>query len=102
MGGIAMATFVVLGCFTDQGIRSVKDTAKRAEAFKEMARKMGVTVKDVYWTLGQFDIVAVCDAPDDATASALAFSVGAQGNVRTQTLPAISQAEIGTVLSKVA
>jgi uncharacterized protein with GYD domain len=97
-----MATFVVLGCFTDQGIRNVKDTAKRAEAFKEMAKKMGVTVKDVYWTLGQFDIVAVCDAPDDASASALAFSVGAQGNVRTQTLPAISQAEIGTVLSKMA
>jgi uncharacterized protein with GYD domain len=55
-----------------------------------------------YWTLGQFDIVAVCDAPNDATASALAFTVGALGNVRTQTLRAISQAEIGTVLSKMA
>src|SRR5262245_34521594 len=97
-----MPTFIVLSCFTDQGIRSVKDTAKRAGAFKEMAGRMGVTVKDVYWTLGQFDIVAVCDAPDDATASALAFSVGAKGNIRTQTLPAISQAEIGTVLGKMA
>jgi len=97
-----MATFVVLGCFTDQGMRNAKETSKRADAFKEMARKIGVTVKDVYWTLGQFDIVAVCEAPDDATASALAFSVGALGNVRTQTLRAFSQAEIGTILGKMA
>jgi uncharacterized protein with GYD domain len=95
-----MATFVVLGCFTDQGVRGAKDTAKRADAFKEMARKMGVTVKDVYWTLGQFDIVAICDAPDDQTASALAFSVGALGNVRTQALRAFSQSEMGAILGK--
>jgi uncharacterized protein with GYD domain len=95
-----MATFVVLGCFTDQGVRNAKDTTRRAEAFKEMARKIGVTVKDVYWTLGQFDVVAICEAPDDATASALAFSVGALGNVRTQTLRAFSQSEIGAILGK--
>jgi uncharacterized protein with GYD domain len=65
-----------------------------------MARKIGVTVKDVYWTLGQFDVVAICEAPDDATASALAFSVGALGNVRTQTLRAFSQSEIGAILGK--
>ena len=95
-----MATFIVLGCFTDQGARTIKESPKRAEAFKEIAKKTGVTVKDLYWTLGQFDIVAVCDAPDDQTASALAFSIGALGNVRTQTLRAFSQADIGSVLSK--
>jgi uncharacterized protein with GYD domain len=95
-----MATFVVLGCFTDQGIRSVKDTAKRAEAFQQTAKKIGATVKDVYWTLGQYDFVAVCDAPDDAAASALVYSLAARGNVRTQTLRAFSQAEIGAVLGK--
>lgn len=95
-----MATFVVLGCFTDQGIRSVKDTAKRAEAFQQKAKKAGATVKDVYWTLGQYDVVAVCDAPDDRTASALAYSLAAQGNVRTETLRAFSQAEIGAILGK--
>jgi len=46
-----MATFVVLAGFTDQGIRNVKETVGRAEAFKEMAKKSGVTVKDLYWTL---------------------------------------------------
>jgi uncharacterized protein with GYD domain len=97
-----MATFVVLGCFTDQGIRSVKDTAKRAEAFQKAAKKIGATVKDVYWTLGQFDVVAVCDAPDDATASALVYSLASAGNVRTQTLRAFSQAEIGAILGKMA
>jgi uncharacterized protein with GYD domain len=95
-----MATFVVLGCFTDQGIRSVKDTAKRAEAFQQTAKKIGATVKDVYWTLGQYDVVAVCDAPDDATASALVYSLASLGNVRTQTLRAFSQAEIGAILGK--
>lgn len=95
-----MATFVVLGRFTDQGIRSVKDTAKRAEAFQQTAKKIGATVKDVYWTLGQYDFVAVCDAPDDAAASALVYSLAARGNVRTRTLRAFSQAEIGAVLGK--
>jgi len=95
-----MATFIVLGCFTDQGVRAIKDSPKRADAFKEMAKRIGVTVKDVNWTLGQFDIVAVCEAPDDATASALAFSVGALGNVRTQTLRAFTQADIGGIMGK--
>jgi uncharacterized protein with GYD domain len=97
-----MATFVVLGCFTDQGIRNAKETTKRADAFKEMARKVGVTVKDVYWTLGQFDIVAICEAPDDQTAQGLALSIGGMGNVRTQTLRAFSQAEMGGILAKMA
>jgi uncharacterized protein with GYD domain len=95
-----MATFVVLGCFTDQGMRNVKDSPRRAEAFKEKASKIGATVKDVYWTLGQFDVVAICDAPDDATASALVYSLASLGNVRTQTLRAFSQAEIAAILGK--
>lgn len=95
-----MATFLVLSCFTDQGIRSIKDTAQRAEAFKETASKIGVTFKDIYWTLGPYDVVAVCDAPDDETASALVYSLVSMGNVRTQTLRAFSQAEIGAILGK--
>jgi uncharacterized protein with GYD domain len=97
-----MATFIVLGCFTDQGIRGVRDTAKRAEAFQQKAKKVGATIKDIYWTLGQYDVVAVCNAPDDATASALVYSLAAQGNVRTETLRAFSQAEIGGILAKIA
>ena len=95
-----MATFVVLVSFTDQGIRNVKDTRKRAEAFKEMANKAGATVKDIYWTLGQYDVVTILDAPDVATVTALNLSVGALGSVRTQTLAAFSANEIGDILAK--
>ena len=81
-----MATFVVLAGFTDQGIRNVKETISRAEAFKQMAKTSGITVKDLYWTLGQYDVVAVCEAPDDETATAFSLSVTARGNIRSQTL----------------
>jgi neutral trehalase len=58
-GDLIMATYIVLGNFTDQGIQSVKETTKRAEVFNEMARKAGVKVKEVYWTLGQFDLATI-------------------------------------------
>ena len=97
-----MATYVLLASFTDQGIRNVKDTTKRAEAFRELAKKAGATVKDLYWTLGQYDVVTILEAPDAASVTALGLSVGALGNVRTQTLPAFSVAEMGTILKKMA
>ena len=65
-----MPTYIMLGQFTDQGIRNVKETTKRAEALKEMAKKVGATVKEVYWTLGPYDVVSVVDAPDDMSATA--------------------------------
>ena len=85
-----MAKFVVLAGFTDQGIRNVKETVSRAEAFKEMAKKSGVTVKDMYWTLGRYDVIAICEAPDDEAATALSLSVCSRGNVRSETLRAFS------------
>ena len=97
-----MATYIVLGQFTDQGIRNVKDTPKRADALKEMAKKAGATVKDVYWTLGQYDVVTVIDAPDDASLTALLLSVGALGNVRTQALRAFASDEMSRILKKMA
>ena len=97
-----MATYVLLVSFTDQGIRNVKDTTKRADAFRELAKKAGATVKDLYWTLGQYDVVTILEAPDAATVTAVGLSVGALGNVRTQTLPAFSAAEMGTILKKMA
>ena len=93
-------TFVVLATFTDQGIRDVKETTRRADHFKEMAKKVGVTVKDLYWTLGPYDIVTILEAPDDESVTALSLSVAARGNVRTQSLRAFSQADMGAVLGK--
>jgi uncharacterized protein with GYD domain len=86
-----MATYIMLASFTDQGIRKVKDSPKRADAFKNMAKKCGATVKDVFWTLGEYDVVAIVEAPDDISMTALGLSSGALGNVRTQTLRAFQQ-----------
>jgi uncharacterized protein with GYD domain len=95
-----MATFIVLSSFTEQGIRNVKETVNRAEAFKEMAKKRGATVKDMYWTLGSHDTVVVFEAPDDETAAALVMSVSSLGNVRSETLRAFSVDEMKKTLGK--
>jgi uncharacterized protein with GYD domain len=95
-----MATYIVLGNFTDQGIRNVKDTVKRAETLRQMAKKCGATVKDVYWTLGAFDTLSIIEAPDEAAITALGLSVGTSGNLRTQTLRAFSADEIAQVLTR--
>ena len=95
-----MATYIALSNFTDQGVRNVKDSTKRADAVKEAARKFGAQMTQIYWTLGQYDLVAVIEAPDDASATAFALSIGAAGNIRTQTLKAFSKAEMDGILGK--
>ena len=97
-----MATYIMLGQFTDQGIRSVKDTTKRVEIVKEMGKKVGATVKEVYWTMGQYDVATIVDAPDDASMTAFLLSVAALGNVRTQSLRAFSAEEMGRILGRLA
>src|SRR5262245_15122069 len=97
---MAMPTYIVLGNFTDQGVRHVKDTAKRAAAVREMAKKLGVTVKELFWTLGEYDIAAIFDAPDEASMTTLGLSIGALGNVRTQTLRAFTADEINQILTR--
>jgi uncharacterized protein with GYD domain len=101
-GGLTMATYIVLGQFTDQGIKNVKDTTKRAQTLKDMAKKFNATVTEVYWTLGQFDVAAIVDAQDDVSMNALLLSVGTLGNVRTQTLRAFSADEMGQILGRMA
>jgi uncharacterized protein with GYD domain len=96
-----MATYIVLINFTDQGIRNVKDTIKRAEAFKEMAGKFGIGVKDLCWTLGQYDVVATIEGPDDLSATAFNLALSAMGNVRTQTMRAFGAAEMKQILDKI-
>ena len=96
-----MATYVTLINFTDQGVRNVKDTANRASAYKDLATRLGCTVKENYWTQGQYDVVSIVDAPDDLTMTALAMSVGKLGYIRTQTLRAFSVEELAPIMEKV-
>jgi uncharacterized protein with GYD domain len=95
-----MATYIVLANFTDQGIRNVKDSPKRADAYKAMAKKLGVTVREIYWTLGHYDLVIVLDAPDAASVTAVGLATASLGNVRTETLTAFSAEEFGRVIGK--
>ena len=70
-----MPTYIVLGSFTEQGLRNITDSPKRAAAVSDMAKKAGASLKDTYWTLGQYDFVAIFEAPDDVTMSALLYSL---------------------------
>ena len=96
-----MAWYVVLANFTDQGIRAIKDTSKRAKAFRETAGAMHVKIKDIYWTLGRHDVVLTIEAPDDETVAALMMKVGALGNLTSQTLRAFTEPEITAIVSRV-
>lgn len=96
-----MATYVMLANFTEQGIRNVKDSVKRAEAFKETAKAAGVTLKEIYWTLGNYDIVVTAEAKDEAAVTALGLTLAKAGNVRTQTLRAFGPGEMSEILGKV-
>jgi uncharacterized protein with GYD domain len=95
-----MATYLVLVNFTEQGIRAVKDTTKRAQALQDTAKKVGATVKATFWTLGQYDAFCIVEAPDEASITAFGLSVGALGNVRTQTLRAFTAEEMTKILGK--
>jgi uncharacterized protein with GYD domain len=95
-----MVTYVVLATFTDQGVKNAKESPKRAEAFKQMAKTFGVTVKDIFWTQGRYDIVTVVEAPDELSATALNLSLSALGNIRTESLRAFSAAEMTAIIAK--
>lgn len=96
-----MAHYVVLAQFTDQGIRAVKDTTKRAKAFREMATKMGSSIRDIYWTMGRYDVVLTMEAPNDETAAAVLAKAGSLGNLKSQTLRAFTEKEMDSILSKI-
>ena len=97
-----MPTYICLMNFTDQGVRSVKETTKRAEAFKAAAQKVGVTIKETYWTLGRYDLVSIVEASNEETATAMCLSLCSLGNVRTETLRGFSAEEMSRVLAKMA
>ncbi len=95
-----MVTYVVLAKFTDQGVRNAKESPKRADAFRQLAKTFGVTVKDLFWTQGRYDVVTIVEAPDEASAMSLSLSLGALGNVRTESLRAFSSVDMETIVGK--
>jgi uncharacterized protein with GYD domain len=98
----AMATYISLVNLTEKGVREINDTVKRGDAFKKLAKKLGAIVKELVWTQGKYDIVAIVEAPDDATAAAVFLSAAKLGNIRGETLRAFTAAEMEKILEKVA
>lgn len=95
-----MVRYIILLNFTDQGIRKVKQTVERAKAFRAMAGKLGVNLKDLYWTQGPYDLVATMEVPNEAAGMSLLLKLGSLGKVRSQTLRAFSADEMGRILAK--
>jgi uncharacterized protein with GYD domain len=91
--------YIVLFRWTDQGIRNVKDTTRRAEAAKGEAEKIGGKLT-VYWTFGEYDGIAILEAPNDEAAMEFELKVGSLGNIRTSTLRAFTEEEIAKIVDK--
>ncbi|HUI16628.1 MAG TPA: GYD domain-containing protein [Alphaproteobacteria bacterium] len=95
-----MPLFILSLSFTDQGIRTIKDAPKRVKGAKELAKKMGVEIKQVYLTSGESDLIAVVDTPSGDNVAKFALALGTRGNVRTRTARAWTEAEYLKLVSE--
>ena len=97
-----MAKYIILINWTDQGVRNVKESPKRLDAGRAAAKKLGVELKDFYMTMGEFDMVAHIDAPNDESVAKFIFGLAGGGNVRTKTLKAFSEEEYRKIIGSLA
>src|ERR1700751_2276535 len=95
-----MPTYISLVQFTDKGIQAAKETTQRVADWAAKVQSMGLRVKQMYWTLGQYDQVGVFEAPDDETAASVLLAADLLGNIRTQTLRAFTASEMDKILAK--
>lgn len=95
-----MATYISLLNWTDQGIRNFADTVHRSEAANALAQRMGGSVTNIYWTVGQYDLVTVAEFPDDESGTAFLLALGSLGNVRSTTLRGYNASEFAAVIGK--
>jgi len=97
-----MATYVTLYNFTEKGVREIKETLKRVEANKNVAKQFGATIKEVLWLQGQYDVLVITEGADEIAMNALGLNVLKAGNVHGQTMRAFTAAEMAKILEKVA
>jgi uncharacterized protein with GYD domain len=95
-----MPTYVSLVNWTEQGIKNFRDTIRRAEDYRGLAEKSGGQVRQLLWTLGEYDLVVVADFPDDETATAVLLQTGAGGNVRTKTMKAFDAEQMRAIIQR--
>jgi uncharacterized protein with GYD domain len=95
-----MPTFIIMLNWTEQGIRNVKDSPKRLQAAREAAKKLGVEIKQVFLTNGEFDLLVIVETADGNNVAKLALALGAQGNLRSHTIRAWPEAEYVKLMSE--
>lgn len=95
-----MKTYVSLINWTEQGIRDFRDTTQRAEAFAKLVESSGGKVRELVWTVGQYDMVCVADFPDEEAGVAALLRVGSLGNIRSNTLRAFDAAEMAGIIGR--
>jgi uncharacterized protein with GYD domain len=95
-----MPTYVTLMNWTDQGIRSAKETVQRRDQANALAEKYGARIEQVYWTVGPYDLVTIIEAPDDESATAMLLELGSAGNLRTTTLRAYGREEMSGIIQR--
>ena len=95
-----MPHYVSLVNWTDQGIRALKDTTRRSEAFRKAVESAGGKLVALLYTMGQYDLVAVTELPSDEVGNELALRLGMQGNVRTLTLKGWTESEMAKLVQK--
>ena len=96
-----MAMYISLVEFTDKGIQAARETTQRVGDWAARVQPMGVSIKHMYWTLGQYDQVCIFEAPDDETAASVLLAADLLGNIRTQTMRAFTASEMEKILAKV-
>jgi uncharacterized protein with GYD domain len=87
--------------FTEKGIQNAKQTTQRLAAWSAKVQSMGVTIKQMDWTLGEYDQVCIFEAPDDETAASVLLAADMLGNIRSQTMRAFTAAEMDKILAKI-
>jgi len=96
-----LSSYLVLWNWTEQGLRNLKDSPKRVEAFEQLVKKNGGKVVQFLYTLGKYDGATLVEAPSDEAFLKIALSLGSLGNVRTTTLKAWTASEAGKILGQV-
>ena len=95
-----MPTYVVLMNWTDQGVMADRDTVRRREQADALAEKYGARIEQAYWTMGHYDVVAVIEAPDDESISAMMLDLTTEGNIRTTTLRAFDHDQMQAIIQR--
>jgi uncharacterized protein with GYD domain len=101
LGRIPMTTYILMLNWTGQGVKSLRESPKRLDAAKKSLEAMGGCFKDFYLTMGECDMVAVCEAPDDAVFARFVLTLGMGGNVRSRTLKAFPESAYRELLATI-